>query len=130
MRVQHIALCSPCNASCDIWCIFAKELECVEGGTSTKKHSQISRLPTSRRLFLCLKFKGLIFWIFSSTLPTQCLVTSQTSLKILWTHTMTNLISAGILPVKLRPNFRRIPSPLHILTSVRVCLEGVSDVRS
>ena len=50
--------------------------------------------------------------------------------KIIRNHTMTNLISAGILPVKLRPNFRRIPSPLHTMMSVRVCLEGVSDVRS
>lgn len=50
--------------------------------------------------------------------------------KIIRNHTMTYLISAGILPVKLRPNFRRIPSPLHTMMSARVCLEGVSDVRS
>ncbi|WP_301951125.1 hypothetical protein [Aliivibrio fischeri] len=43
---------------------------------------------------------------------------------------MTNLIPTGTMPVKLRPNFRRIPSPLHTMMSVRVCLEGVSDVRS
>ena len=43
---------------------------------------------------------------------------------------MTYLRPTGILPVKLRPNFRRIPSPLHIMMSARVCLEGVSDVRS
>ncbi|CED58011.1 putative uncharacterized protein (plasmid) [Aliivibrio wodanis] len=50
--------------------------------------------------------------------------------KIYRNRNMTYLISTGTMPVKLRPNFRRIPSPLHIMMSVRVCLEGVSDVRS
>ena len=50
--------------------------------------------------------------------------------KIIRNRNMTYLRPTGILPVKLRPNFRRIPSPLHIMMSARVCLKGVSDVRS
>ena len=80
--------------------------------------------------FLCLKIKGvdlydLFLYIIYSMFGSQPNIP-----KIMRNHKMTNLRPTGILPVKLRPNFRHIPSPLHIMMSARVCLEGVSDVRS